>query len=56
MTLESGGDMIQQYWRNINTGSALVCVTGQSSRAQILPFHLLSVQETSVRYVTDITC
>jgi len=56
MTLESGGDMIHQYWRNVNTVFARVCVTGQSSRAPVLPFHLLSVQETSVGYVIDINC
>ena len=56
MTHDSGGDMIHQYWRNVNTVSAYVWVTGLSSRAPILPLLLSSVQDTSVGYVIAINC
>lgn len=56
MTKKPGGDMIHQYWRNVNTVSARVWVTGLSSRAPILPLCLLSVQENSVEYVIVIKC
>jgi len=48
MTLKPGRDMIHQYWRNVNTDFAGVWVKDQSSRAPILPFRFLSLQDNSV--------